>query len=746
MMGFSPFREDAHVLSKQHSFQRTTTDQLNSQSEIQMRARTALRSPVSASGRGFPRRSDDQLTFEQTFPRKLLVEHGTLSPLPFGFYAKLNTTDICIPCTATCLPSFARSCIETVAYENGCRLRSIPLEGFASCTSLGLIWIPPRVERLEQKCFSKCAKLTAILFAANSRVWHFDEGVFDDTGLRTIRLPRRLRSLKTWFCATDFEHIDVHPRNKHFQFREDFLVMVRGKYGRLWRYCGNAKTIIIPEWTSVIGSYCFRNKPVHVVGFAEGARVRVLAGACFMGTWIKSLEVPAICRVLGESAFSAVSRLNISNVSDHPLEQITFAPAAQLRSIRVRCFVGCYLKCITIPQKVESIGAQAFMDCRFLSTVGFESGSALSQIGQAAFFGCVELAAISIPAGVRHIPKKCFMECRRLVSIELKAEFGIVIDQEAFSRTGVKEFEIPITVERIEKRAFADCPSLETVVCKPGTTMCRSIDVEAFLQCPKLTYVDSRTWTIEVNEDRGVGYLGGASDVFVPATVTVLIEELFSSRTLRMVRFEPEGHLRVISRRAFAYCRIEVAITIPKSVEIIGERCFENSIIGGCLFEDGSMVTAFPSYAFSTCSLTEISIPQKVQRIGPGCFTRSKLERISIPSTVISLGPLCFMSCKHLRIVEFERECKLTSIMPSCFQLTGISSVLIPKSVKTIEVNAFSGCIFLASVNFEEDSELEEIQEESFFDCTSLTEVTLPPNTFYEGSFDDTVTVHMSSE
>jgi hypothetical protein len=27
-----------------------------------------------------------------------------------------------------------------------------------------------------------------------------------------------------------------------------------------------------------------------------------------------------------------------------------------------------------------------------------------------------------------------------------------------------------------------------------------------------------------------------------------------------------------------------------------------------------------------------------------------------------------------------------------------------------------------------------------------LTEVTLPPNTFYEGSFDDTVTVHMSSE
>ncbi|MBR0280218.1 MAG: leucine-rich repeat domain-containing protein [Oscillibacter sp.] len=164
---------------------------------------------------------------------------------------------------------------------------------------------------------------------------------------------------------------------------------------------------------------------------------------------------------------------------------------------------------------------------------------------------------------------------------------------------------IPEGVEVIENGAFSGCTSLSAVAI-PGSV--RKIGA---------------AW--ERNQRNGTGAFEGCSG-------------------LRSVTFS-EG-LREIQFRAFAGCSSLETVSMPDSVEVLGQNAFWN------------------------CSaLTSVRISRRVGRIEGGAFSMcSNLKEVVIPDGVTFLGCAAFGACASL------------------------SSVTIPDSVTDIEYGVFRNC------------------------------------------------------
>ena len=110
-----------------------------------------------------------------------------------------------------------------------------------------------------------------------------------------------------------------------------------------------------------------------------------------------------------------------------------------MTSIGASAFADCkYFQSIVIPTTVEKIYDSAFEDCRLLSTLIFAEPSALTSIGNWAFYNCHELKSVVIPEGVTEIGYAAFYGC-----------------------TYLKELTLPATMQSVADNGFALCQKLE---------------------------------------------------------------------------------------------------------------------------------------------------------------------------------------------------------------------------------------------------------------------------------------------
>jgi len=77
---------------------------------------------------------------------------------------------------------------------------------------------------------------------------------------------------------------------------------------------------------------------------------------------------------------------------------------------------GAYI----VPQSVESIGIEAFAQCKGLTSIAFPLS--LKMIGCLAFENCNSLTSVTIPACVEEIGYRAFSNCKELKSIFVQAK------------------------------------------------------------------------------------------------------------------------------------------------------------------------------------------------------------------------------------------------------------------------------------------------------------------------------------
>ncbi len=352
----------------------------------------------------------------------------------------------------------------------------------------------------------------------------------------------------------------------------------------------------------------------------------------------------------------------------------------------------------------------------------FVLNAGIKEIKENAFKNCSTLETITLPEGIETIPKQAFAGC-----------------------TSLKNLVIPATVTMIEEAAFENCTSLiidtlDIGTLKVGANAFRGVTINTVIMSSE-NYVPDRytSWgsiyapwngafvkkltiadTITKLPAYAFEYMGGVTDVVLPAGITELGERVFAGCPDLKTVAVPEG-LTVIGTEAFRDCAALRTINLPAGLTDIKENAFYNctyllvdsldfttlrvgvnAFYGATLQElvlsaDGYVsqrytswgtvyapwngavvkqitikegVTAVPDYAFEYCEgVTDVILPSTVTIIGTGAFYNSStLKTVTINEGVESIGEGAFKNCGSLK------------------------TVTIPSTVSKIDTEAFHSC------------------------------------------------------
>jgi len=314
-----------------------------------------------------------------------------------------------------------------------------------------------------------------------------------------------------------------------------------------------------------------------------------------------------VLRRIGKGAFmdcASLSKIVIPPSTIEVLEWSTFGGSSALvdvslpntlTKIQARAFSGCAaLPKITIPSSVVTIEGQSFTQCTSLREISFSNTGLLKTIGEGAFCGCRSLTTIVIPSSVTWIAKESFHMCSSLSQVHL-SEGLEKIGEGAFQWCpSLTTMTVPSTVQIIGSGAFALCRSLAQVNIIGGAL--KEIGREVFSRDDSLIEVSLPDGLTSIGSNAFAGCTS-LPRVNLPSTVELLGEGMFiNCDSLHHMTFPsaarstgadammgcaslvevnlPEG-LQRIERQAFDGCKLH-AISIPQSVNVIGERAFHN--------------------------------------------------------------------------------------------------------------------------------------------------------------------------
>ncbi len=278
----------------------------------------------------------------------------------------------------------------------------------------------------------------------------------------------------------------------------------------------------------------------------------------------------------------------------------------------------------------------------------------------------------------------------------------------AFAPCGVKEYSIPEGITSIRDKVFYSYDDnysgiLLESVSFPSTL--KIIGKNAFSGCHSLKSISN----LDGLEKVGDGAFGGTG--------------------LESVSL-PDGC--DVGTWVFSGCGQLTYVSLPKTLTSIPESIFSGcQSLGTVVLPDN--YTSIESGAFRGCTALESFVfPSSLTHIRDDAFAKSGIKSVVIPNSVTYLGCGSF-SRTPLEKLRFEEGCRITRLLESTFEHTNLSVVTIPSSVSCIEKEVFMDCKLLTTVSFQGNSTLTKFENSensiygSFYDCTSLTKVELPP-------------------
>ena len=176
-------------------------------------------------------------------------------------------------------------------------------------------------------------------------------------------------------------------------------------------------------------------------------------------TALKELRLPKKLTTIGTDAFKncPIETLVIHCDIENKAGEDTI-----VKNLTQTASVKQHLKTLTLGAGVTKIGEKAFYDCTTLEAADFSACTALTQIGQQAFSGCVLRSAdLSRCTQLTQIKVATFLACTELTAVKL-----------------------PATLTKIEDSAFEGCMALSSVDLS-GCTSLTTIGEVAFNECTK---------------------------------------------------------------------------------------------------------------------------------------------------------------------------------------------------------------------------------------------------------------------
>lgn len=258
---------------------------------------------------------------------------------------------------------------------------------------------------------------------------------------------------------------------------------------------------------------------------------------------------------------------------------------------------------IILPDKLEKIGYEAFIDCSNI-TGSLIIPEGVVEIGHMAFRSCQSMTgSLSLPSTLKKIDYQAFIGCGFACELVFPDNLTYIGD-DAFNgcRNLYGSLKFPDKLTYLGAAAFRDCVSLSGNIEIPqGITEIKNgtfymyYDEAPFKGSLKL---HDGIKSIGIGAFKGSGLRG---ELNLPKDLVVINSEAFLGCDFSGVLSIPKD-VAVIGQHAFAYnWRLMGTLEIPKSVQSIGTGAFEScSGIEGVVFEDG--IETIGQGAFYMCT------------------------------------------------------------------------------------------------------------------------------------------------
>lgn len=667
------------------------------------------------------------------------LEEGTSGIADGAFSSCSNMTSIIIPNSVTRIGDYA----------------------FASCSSLSSITIPNSVIYIGSSAFQGCSGLTSINIG-NSVKRIGTEAFRNCSRLTSIIIPNSVTSIGkeaftgcifltsvTFHCSEIGDWFSENSRIKEIIIGDE----VKGISHHAFKNCTSLTFVSIPNSVIDIGNQAFSGCS-GLTSVSIGNGLTNISDEAFSGcSGLTSITIGNGVTSIGNEAFRGCSALtsvalsnNLTNIGKQAFRECSSLTSItipnSIATIGTWAFYGCN-GLTSVALHCESIGDWF----SYLTSIKeLIIGEEVTSIGNYAFSGCNGLTSVTIPNRVTSIGNQAFYNTR-LKSITIGT--GVLsIGSKAFKysiTSGHADGESPIKViwlTNTPPTGYNNVGGIMNYVSNDSYANLSKKEVYPFLsslfEVNGLKYVpvspSERTCdvidciydeTIEnVNIGESVSYKG------IDLTVkNVKCYTFYDNLFVRNVNLSFEGALEDC---AFQNCSVMTTASLGEKITSIGENAFFGcSTLPNIVIPQSVM--SIGHYAFAGCTkLTKVNIADSKNDdtiLSLGCngslplFADCPLEEVYIGrnisySTSSNFGYSPFYrntSLKEVTITNKETEIS-TNEFYGCISL---QNVTIGDGVTTIGDRAFSGCSSLDY--FACGSHVTNIGQEAFSDCTAMT-------------------------
>ena len=474
-----------------------------------------------------------------------------------------------------------------------------------------------------------------------------------------------------------------------------------------------------------------------------------VTGADKKQVFIKSFDNSAESLALVTTIQYQDKTYTLTSIADNAFENctkltsITFTTLIQ--SIGKEAFAGCMgLKKITMPEAITEIADGTFKDCSALDTIALHNK--ITKIGEYAFANCTKLTKVVLPESVADLGAGAFSGCTKLKTINIPNAITKINDY-TFNRCYVLDSaRISDKITYIGKSAFASCKWLVAIDLSKNITY---IGESAFAGCMQLKLIVLYSENAELGAN-GFSQIADHFIIYVPADRLEYYKTAENWKTYAnyMKPLRSDGKSFILNGlfyritdfdnnlvQVFTYESIGTKIAISDKVTFNDQEYTVTSIAAHC-FEGCTIVKNITlpetidfigEAAFANCTkLTTINLPEKLKAIAPETFSGcTLLSSADIPANVTQIGDYAFANCDALRTSILPEGLKKINkgIYSGCHHLQGI---IIPPNVDTIEAFAFSDIVANASIKL--PTTMKYIGESAFENNKGLVEVEVSAN------------------
>ncbi len=342
---------------------------------------------------------------------------------------------------------------------------------------------------------------------------------------------------------------------------------------------------------------------------------------------------------------------------------------------------------VTIPSTVTVIGVKAFKNNDLDNIVQLTIPASVRRINEDAFESCSSITTIIFNTGsaLMDIANEVFNDTSWIDAMNLETSEYIVAGNILVSYKGGSDYlTLPNDIKVIGYNAFNNAQFT-------GITLHNSllrIDENAFYGCDNLATID------------------------IPASVTSIGKSAFyGCLDLTAINFAEGSTLKVIGDSAFAHSSKLDTITIPNTVEQIGMGAFEQcSALKIATFSANSNLKNLGERAFKGAkSLETIFIPDGLKEIKTSTFEACQgLKTVTFSSNnrnLTTIGKDAFRGCAALgsvitnSLLTVKLPTNVTHILDGAFaECINMYGIQMQGQIKSIGANAFQGCAKLANV------------------------------------------------